>query len=256
MGFLIGHNRPTSRQRRRAWWRWAVFAAVVPLAAWAVVAACDRGQPGQAGGGGRHGKSQVATQVASKPPELPKTRPSTQPALASEPQMASFLYFQDPQSPQDGQGEGQATPANAWGTPRQFPPARLRLRGGGDEPVVALLFSDDPKGAIENDWAGDRYYFEMKLPANDLARLDGIQWGYQVSSAAADREESPNGIYLKGDRYHLEPGNVAVRFEGRAPNMTVWIGGWFLQYDKEDPAGQPKQVLVRGVLVPKVDTKD
>lgn len=257
MRFLIGHNRPAgNRPRRSTWRRWAALAAVVPAAAWAVSAACDRDPVSQ---GGRHGRGQPTTQVAGNPPELPRTRPSSQPAGAAEPRLASFLYFQDPQpQPPDGQGDDAANTANTWGTPRQFPPARLRLRGGGDEPVTAMLFADDPpsKGGIDKDWVGDRYYFEMKVPAADVMRLDGIQWGFQVPSAQADREESPNGIYLQGDRYHLEPANVLVRFEGRAPNMTVWIGGYFLQYDSQDPGGPPKQVLVRGVLVPKVDTKD
>jgi len=255
MRFPIGRNRPAgSRPRRAASWRWAVLAAVIPAGVWAVSAACDRSPVGQ--GGGRRTKGQPTTQIATTLPELPRTRPSSQPAGAAEPRLMSFLYFADPQPPPDGQGEDSANSANTWGTPRQFPPARLRLRGGGDEPVTALLFSDDPKGAIDKNWAGDRYYFEMKLPAADLMRLDGIQWAYQIPSAQADREESPNGIYLQGDRYHLEPANVLVRFEGRAPNMTVWMGGIFLQYDSQDPGAPPKQVLVRGVLVPKVDTKD
>jgi hypothetical protein len=137
----------------------------------------------------------------------------------------------------------------------QFPPARLHISGKVDEPVTALLFSDDPKEAINKDWAGDRYYFSMPLAqlAGDDRQLDGVEWPFIASTS--DKEETGNGIFLHGDQFHLEPVQARVRFEGMAPHLLVRLAGEFLQYDTSNPNAPPKRCLVTGVLAPLVENK-
>jgi hypothetical protein len=222
---------------------------VLPLAACGL--ACDRHPQAQKAGGRRSGRAPT-TQVAAKAPTLPTTKP----AVPAPEQFASFLYFEYPQA--NGAAEPAADSAegyrDGWGQAKKFPPARLRLRTNGDEPVSALLFSDDPKEAINKDWQGDRYYFQLTLPeTTDLHKMDGAQWWYQASS---ERDETPNGVFLKGDRYRLEPTNVRIQFDGTPPHMTVRIAGDFLQYDTTNDKLPPKPVVVRGVLMPRVEAKE
>lgn len=187
--------------------------------------------------------------VSAARPAVPTTKPADLPPPADP--LASYLYFQYAAADDGEDADGSA---DAWGPSRQFPPARLRLTTSGEEPVAVMLYSDDPKEAINKGWQGDRYYFQLSLSqANDIHSLDGAEWWYQASSA--DREESPNGIFLKGDRYRLEPTNVVIHFEGKAPRMKIGIKGYFLQTDTEDPTATARKVLVRGVLMPKVEVK-
>jgi hypothetical protein len=176
---------------------------------------------------------------------------------------SAYLYFEyaDNQNPADAAPDvlqsAAAQGANAWGAPRQFPPARLRLVAKGDEPVTALLFSDDPKEAINKDWAGDRFYLQFPLQhVSDVQKVDGAEWWFQAS--ASEREESANGIFMKGDRYHFEPFNVRVRLEGKPATggLSIQIAGQFFQYDTANPNTPPRLVNVRGILLPKVEIRD
>jgi len=133
----------------------------------------------------------------------------------------------------------------------------MRLVAKGDEPVTALLFSDDPKEAINKDWTGDRFYLQFPLQhVSDVQKVDGAEWWYQAS--ASEREESANGVFLKGDRYHFEPFNVRVRLEGKPATggLSVQIAGQFFMYDTTDPNKPPRLVNVRGILLPKVEIRD
>lgn len=201
--------------------------------------------------------------VATAPPPLPlpaATQPATEPA-ANGP---SYLFFQYANG--DGQealgavaasadGRADSVPANAtpWGLPKAFPPARLMLTDKKDGPVLARLFSDDPEEALSPKWTGDRYYIEMPLHADSVAQLDGEVWA--VTASNGDLPETTNGVYLKGDRYHLVPVDVQVAFEGQAPRVRVRLAGRFLQTDSNDPTAPPKSVFVQGVLMPRVEIK-
>jgi hypothetical protein len=196
----------------------------------------------------------VAGNSAGKAPEmsLPATRPA--PAVVVAAQQPSFLYIKYlPDNP--GGADDAGAPANDFGTPFQFPPARLHMTGKPDEPVTALVFSDDPKEAMEKDWAGDRYYFSMTLQTTvgDDRQLDGLDWIY--SASLTEKEETGNGIFLHGDQYHLEPVQARVHFDGQAPHLLVKIAGEFLQYDTTNPNSPPKRCQVTGVLAPRVETK-
>lgn len=228
----------------------AMLAALVPLSAVAV--SCDRDAPGQSSAARRAKAKAAAPAMAAAKPVVPTTAPAVASAPPADEQIASYLYFQYPQGGNPAEGGGDAD-ANQAGTPRQFAPAKLRLTRRDGE-VSALLCTDDPKAAINKDWAGDRYYFMVPLPVDELAKVDGTEWWYQTSPG--ENEETPNGVYLKGDRYHLEPANAIIRFEGQPPHMTVRIAGQFLQYDSADASARPKPVIVRGILLPKVETKE
>jgi hypothetical protein len=169
-------------------------------------------------------------------------------------QQPSYLYIKYlPDNP--NAADESPAPANDFGAPQQFPPARLHISGRPDEPATALLFSDDPKEAINKDWAGDRYYFSMGIqqPLGPDKQLDGIEWRFIASRS--EKEESGNGIFLHGDQYHLEPVQALVHFEGMAPHMLVKIAGEFLQYDTTNPNAPPKRCVVTGVLAPLVENK-
>jgi hypothetical protein len=201
----------------------------------------------------------------------PATRPTTKPTLPVAPIQAaavvpavpttSFLYLRYPENAEMPETvKANAAKASDWGIPCAFPQARLRLVSHGDEPVSAMLFSDDPKEAINKDWAGDRYYFQMPLQQiTDLSHLDGAEWGVMASTSAADREETGNGLFLHGDRYHLEPINIDVHFDGtpgKPGGVQIRMAGQFLQYDSMNPSAQPTTVTVVGILMPRVETKD
>jgi hypothetical protein len=238
---------------------------MLPVAGGAVLG-CDR-TPQASTGTHQRPTHPAATQPTTKP-ELPtNTARATPGATGTKPDKAAadlsaYLYFEyaDNQNPADGAPDllqSAKAAANGWGAPRQFPPARLRLVGKADEPVTALLFSDDPKEAINKDWAGDRFYLQFPLQrVSDAHKLDGAEWWFQAS--ASEHEETPNGIFMKGDRFHFEPFNVRVRLEGKPATgaMSVQIAGQFFQYDTANPNTPPRLVNVRGILLPKVEIRD
>src|SRR4030095_180099 len=96
------------------------------------------------------------------------------------------------------------------GQPAIFPPARMRLEDDGQQ-VVAMLFSDDPKEALKNNYAGNSFYLRMELDVADIAELPQAQWRYQAPSAA-DHDDSPYGIFLVGRKDQLEPFDVRATF--------------------------------------------
>ena len=129
--------------------------------------------------------------------------------------------------------------------PVTFPPARLVLQER--EPnLTLLLFSDDPEAAIKADYAGNRYYLEIELDINDVAHLTAADWHYKAVSI--ERIDSPNGIFLEGDRRQLQPYDVNIVFTGSGPKqITATITGTFLLFQGREQSA-PQSVLVQGVL--------
>jgi hypothetical protein len=230
------------------WRRWVAACAVAGLMALSI--SCDNNSGTASSQPTRKSRATPSTQPAVKP-----SVPGTQESSDLQPTLTAYLYFQYPQGGNPQGFEDDATAENAYGQPHAFPPARLRLKQR-DDGLSGLLFSDDPKeAALSKDWAGHRFYFQFNLQQTpDFANVDGAEWWYQAS--AAEREESPNGVYLRGDRYHLEPTNVVIRLEGKLPNLTLRIAGHFNQYDTTDPTAKPVPVKIVGVLLPRVETKD
>jgi hypothetical protein len=253
---FINSNRCVGRCNRipvqpaTRWSRWVAALSVVALMGISV--SCDRDTTASKAPGKR-ARVSPSTQPAVKP-SIPETdTPST--AKPVQPGVTAYLYFQYPQggNPLESAVDDAAA-ESALGAAHAFPPARLRL-AQRDDGVTGLLFSDDPKeAALSKGWTGDRFYFQFPLQAADFSNVDGAEWWHQAS--AAEREESPNGVYLRGDRYHLEPTNVIIRLDGRPPNVTLRIAGQFTQYDTMDSNAKPVPVMVRGVLLPRVEIKD
>jgi hypothetical protein len=133
-----------------------------------------------------------------------------------------------------------------------FPPAVLRLEEE-DGNVVALVFSDDPKTAIDDGYDGNSYYLRLPLELDDPANLSGARWTYKANTS--EPEDSPYGVFLEGRRWQLHPDDVRVEFEGSPDGpVTVWIGGTFLAVDTTE-AKPSDRVKVMGKLTAFVQPK-
>lgn len=203
----------------------------------------------------------TSEQTQSPPPGQPAVvaPPTTLPApeLASAQLQAipvsSFLWLREVSDPRKSQSEEAiaASDADPNGIPVQFPRARLRLVGKGEDRMVAVLYSDDPKEAINKTWQGDRYYFRMPLRIGDPAKLDEAPFRMAVPFEGQD--ETSNGVFRQGDRYHFEPIDLSVRFEPEGSQVKIYIGGLFKQYDTTDLAGDPKWFHVQGIVQAVID---
>lgn len=238
MDSLTPHSTP---RRSRTPARAALFAAVA-VASLSIPFGCDRTSGPEAATTG----PDSAKPPIVKPAEaiaLPTTVPSV--ATAPAPMQPSFLYLKYIPDPDDSSATNDTVPvatADDLGSAQCFPAARLRITGH-DESLTALLFSDDPKEAIAKGWNGDRYYFRMPLQQGvDAKHIDGAEWLYTTSPT--DKEETGNGVFLGGDRMHLEPISMRVGFEGSGPNIVVRISGQFLLFDTSDTTAKPKWVQV------------
>jgi hypothetical protein len=133
--------------------------------------------------------------------------------------------------------------------PVTFPPARLVLQQR--EPnLTLLLFSDDPEAAIKADYAGNRYYLEIELDINEVAHLTAADWYYKA--ATIERADTPNGIFLEGDRKHLQPYDVNIVFTGSGQQITATITGTFLLFQGREQS-PPQTVLVQGALTAELE---
>lgn len=122
----------------------------------------------------------------------------------------------------------------------QFPPAKLRV-GTSDGKVVALLYTDDPKDAIKNEYAGNSFYFQMQLDADEVKNFADSDWRFKADSH--EQTDSPYGIFLDGHRKQLQPIDVAVSFEPAGGDQTlISISGKFLLINVED-ASQPTRLV-------------
>jgi hypothetical protein len=134
-----------------------------------------------------------------------------------------------------------------------FPPAVLRL-ADEDGRVVALLFSDDPKSAMDDGYDGNSYYLQIPLDIDDPSALHGATWTFKANTSEPD--DSPYGVFLEGRRWQLHPDDVRVEFDGaiNASPVTVWIGGTFLAVDTTG-ATPSQRVPVAGKLAAVVRQK-
>jgi len=131
----------------------------------------------------------------------------------------------------------------------EFPPALLQLRHR-DEHLDAILLSDDPKAAISENYHGNSYYLQIPAQAADLKDLASTPWRYTATSS--ERSDSPDGIFLDGNRYQLQPSDVSVRIEGDGPMMTVYLSGNFQLFDTKDEKVPSRLVPVTATLIAKV----
>ena len=188
--------------RRKGTW---VFAAAAPVALAGVlaVAGCEERAMKSAR------KPAVPETVAAA--DLPTTA-DAQPAGATQPHAAADTQ-----------------PANSFltidGRLTEFPPARLRLSKTA-EGVNAQLFSDDPKNATSADYKGNSFFFELPLQVPDPS--DVRQAAYAYKADESEPSESPYGIFLIGTKYHLQPQDVVIRFDGEGKKIMAQVAGRFL----------------------------
>jgi len=123
------------------------------------------------------------------------------------------------------------------------------------EPTVdVLLFSDDPPDALSATYAGNRYYFELKLDIDDLEKLSASDMHWKAGSI--ERIDAPDGIFLDGDKRMLQPYVLNVGFSQTGKVYTIDIGGEFLLFNSKEEATAPKTVLVRGTLMAELEKKN
>jgi hypothetical protein len=129
--------------------------------------------------------------------------------------------------------------------PASFPPALLQIRDR-DGQLTAILMSDDPKDAINEDYHGNSFYIEMPLEVTDVKDLPNFV--YRYSSPSSEKTDSPNGIFLDGNRLQLQPSSMQARFSGDDSSMTVVLSGQFLQFPTREETTEVKHVAVVGQL--------
>lgn len=128
----------------------------------------------------------------------------------------------------------------------EFPQAMLRIHQGGGH-VVAMLYSDDPKDALDDSYRGNGFYFQLPLDVPD-PKFDDAVWMNQAQSS--DRVETPYGIFLDGHRRQLQPLEVRIRLRRMdAASMRVEITGTFLSVDPQDEAAATQVVPVAAWLL-------
>src|SRR5581483_11338557 len=123
-----------------------------------------------------------------------------------------------------------------------FPPAILQVQNR-DNQCNAILMSDDPKSAIEDNYHGNSFYLEMPLMVSDPKDLPS--YSYQYQAPTSDRTDSPDGIFLDGNRLQLQPLMMQVKFEDAGGGaIEVTLKGTFLEFDTRDDTVPAKKVNV------------
>lgn len=128
----------------------------------------------------------------------------------------------------------------------EFPPVLLRL-SREDNQFILLLCSDDPKEAFKDDYRGNSFYIELPVTTEEALALSGKTW--VIKTRSSERTESLNGIFLDGNRKQLQPDQVTFRIDGDDPEMTLTMGGTFLEFDTRDEKIPPRLVPVSGRFV-------
>jgi hypothetical protein len=136
----------------------------------------------------------------------------------------------------------------------KFPVAKLRV-GKSTDHVVARLYTDDPKAALDDDYKGNRYDVQMSLDnLREPQQVCMASWQYKAMSH--EYVNAPYGIFLEGMRYQLQPLNASARFLGTMLMVQVDLEGQFLLFDNADKSAVPKTVFVKGTLLAPIEYKD
>ena len=122
-----------------------------------------------------------------------------------------------------------------------FNQAKLVLRREENR-VHAFLSSDDGPEVLKPDYQGNRYYFEMALDTLDDAK-DLTLAEYRYKAGSAEPADSPNGIFIDGDRQHLQPYDIEVTFDRDGEKIVAQIRGQFLYFPKGSVIGQTIPVM-------------
>src|SRR6478609_2753396 len=169
---------------------------------------------GFAAGGCDRRAQQAATQTAPSTQPAEVVAPETQPA---DPQDLAAIEARNTITQTGGVSffvmDGSTTRIH------DFPRARLRLTKDGEK-YAAVLYSDDPKTAINPDYSGNSFYLQMTLDIDDPQKLSGADW--QFISDSSEQREPGDGLFLDGNRVHLQPSETGATFSN-ANSKTVQV---------------------------------
>ena len=172
-------------------------------------------------------------------------RPNNQPSQATGPRT------QDTSETTTGAPTSRPTASRMTISDREyvFPAARLLLEHA--EPTLVVLFSDDARATLASDYKGNRYHLQFRLDITDPAKL--FNTDCVIKAASQERQDTPDGIFLEGDRHQLQPHDVHVQFSRVGRDVQVEIQGTFLMFGGRDEKAAPVLVPVQGVLVAELE---
>ena len=132
----------------------------------------------------------------------------------------------------------------------EFPEAKLLVRKEGDK-LSACLVSNDPPEVLSPNYQGNRYYFEMALDnvtdVKDIGQAD-----FRYKGATAESEDTPNGIFLDGDRQHFQPYDIQVVFDREGDQIVADIRGQFLYFAKGSAVAEWVPVVAQLTAKPEI----
>jgi hypothetical protein len=123
-----------------------------------------------------------------------------------------------------------------------FPAARLRLESDGQR-LVALLFSDDPKDALRDNYTGNSFYLRFDLDVDSASQLADATWHYTAPSSGNSDSDSPYGIYLGGRKMQLQPYDFRGRFKCGDEGTELLMSGQFKILNDTAEHGGPAQMV-------------
>jgi hypothetical protein len=136
------------------------------------------------------------------------------------------------------------------GTWVEFPEAKLILHKDGDK-LNAFLVSNDPPEVINPTYQGNRYYFEMALDTiDDVKNIAQAEFRHKATSA--EPQDTPNGVFLDGDRQHFEPYDIQVVFDQEGDHLIADIRGQFLYFPKGSVNGEWVPIMAQLVAKPEM----
>lgn len=134
----------------------------------------------------------------------------------------------------------------------KFPPAIIAVVML--EPHLELLLhTDDPPEALSAKYEGNRFYLPIKAGPISFDELTGSE--IPIRAASLERQDTPNGIFLDGDRWQLQPYDVRIAFAANGrDSLMISISGQFVQHSTTS-MGPPKVVQVEGVMAAELKRK-
>jgi hypothetical protein len=136
------------------------------------------------------------------------------------------------------------------GTWVEFPEAKLILHKEGDK-LIAFLVSNDPPEVVNPTYQGNRYYFEMALDTiDDVKNIAQAEFRHKATSA--EPQDTPNGVFLDGDRQHFEPYDIQVVFDKEGDHLIADIRGQFLYFPKGSVNGEWVPIMAQLVAKPEM----
>jgi hypothetical protein len=183
-----------------------------------ILVACDRAP--------KRSAPLVTTATRTSPPAPPAPAPATRPSI-------SRLTID--------------------GVAVEFPRARLVIQHRDPE-LHLLLFSDDPPDALAASYSGNRYFFRLRLDIDDPEQLQTVE--FRSVQSSVEWVDSPDGIFLDGDRQTLQPREWRLTFAKNGEFYAMRVDGLFQHYQNRRDEADAKPVRVQGVLVAEVEARN